>query len=230
MKFEKYYLKNKTFITFTDIRISKIIKIVLGIYPRNILDIGCGSGYLLENLLDLLPKTSLYGVDVFENKKLNKKIKYKTADITEKLPYSADFFECIILGEVIEHVPNPDFLLREIRRMLNKNGVLILSTPNIVSWANRILVLLGIQPLFTETSAEVNLGRKFKLLGQGGKAQGHLKIYTNNSLAEILIKEKFKIINKHGVPFFFPFPVSLIDKFFTKFISLSSGMIYVVKK
>ncbi|HUD09782.1 MAG TPA: class I SAM-dependent methyltransferase [Patescibacteria group bacterium] len=230
MKFDKYYLKNKTFITFTDMRIGKIIKIIIDISPNSILDVGCGSGYLLTNLHSKLSSTKLYGIDIYPNKKLNKEIIYKQADITEGLPFKSKVFECVVLGEVIEHVPNPDFLLREINRVLKKDGILIISTPNLVSWANRVLVLLGVQPLFTETSNEVNLGRKLAILGQGAKVQGHLKIFTSDSLTEILEREKFKIINKHGVTFFFPFPISLLDKFFTKFITLSSGLLYVVKK
>lgn len=229
MDFDKYYKDNKTYITFEDYRLNKIIEIVASINPKNILDIGCGSGYLLDQLNKKLPKSKLYGVDVYRLKK-NNKWTYKEADITKSLPFFDNNFDCIILGEVIEHLPNPDFVLREIRRTLVRNGILIVSTPNLVSWANRILVLAGIQPLFTETSSEVTLGRKFKILGQGNKVQGHLKIFTYKSLEEILIKEKFVVMKKFGVPFFFPFPISLIDKFFMNFISMSSGLLYVTKK
>src|SRR5690606_16552983 len=111
--------------------------------------------------------------------------------ITKSLPFEKNEFDCVILGEVIEHVPNTDFVLQEIRRVLKKNGTLLISTPNLVSWANRILVPLGIQPLFTEVSNEVNLGRFFSFLGQGGKVQGHLRIFTFKSLEEILVKERF---------------------------------------
>ena len=75
-----------------------------------------------------------------------------------------------------------------------------------------------------------NLGRYFRILGQNQKVQGHLKIFTHKSLEEILIKEKFIIIKKYGVPFFFPFPISLIDRFFIRFISLSSGLLYICKR
>ena len=106
---------------------------------------------------------------------------------------------------------------------------MIITTPNLVSWANRVMVLLGIQPFFTETSTEKNLGRYFKILGQEEKVQGHLKIFTHKSLEEILVKEGFHVKEKFGTTFFFPWPVSLIDLLFTNFISLSSGLIYVSK-
>lgn len=229
MNFEKYYEDNKTFITFTDVRLAKIIELIKGIKPNLILDIGCGNGYLLDEFSKILPKAKMWGVDVYDIDN-NKRWKYKKSDITNPLPFKDNSFDCLVLGEVIEHVPNTDFLLSECNRILKKNGTLIISTPNLVSWANRLLVLLGIQPLFTETSTEINLGRYFKVLGQGDKTQGHLKIFTYKSLEELLIKEKFKVKKKYGVPFFFPFPVSLVDKFFTNFVNLSSGLLYVCKK
>lgn len=229
MDFEDYYEKNKTYITFTDVRLAKIIDIVIKAKPKSLLDIGCGSGYLLDKLDENLKMTNLWGVDVYEIDG-KKKWKYKKADITNPLPFKSSTFDCVVLGEVIEHVPDPDFLLRECHRVLNKKGTLVISTPNLVSWANRMLVLAGIQPIFTETSTEVNLGRYFKVLGQGEKTQGHLKIFTHKSLEELLVKEEFKVKEKYGVPFFFPFPLSIVDRFFTNFVSLSSGLLYVCKK
>jgi 2-polyprenyl-3-methyl-5-hydroxy-6-metoxy-1,4-benzoquinol methylase len=229
MNFENYYEKNKTYITFTDVRLGKIIDIVSDLKPKNLLDIGCGNGYLLDQINERNKDASLWGVDVYDIDG-KKKWKYKKADITNPLPFKANTFDCLVLGEVIEHVPDPDFLLKECYRVLNKKGTLIISTPNLVSWANRLLVLCGVQPIFTETSTEVNLGRYFKALGQGEKTQGHLKIFTHKSLEELLKREKFKVKEMYGVPFFFPFPLSLLDKFFTNFVSLSSGLLYVCKK
>lgn len=225
MNFKNYYANNETFITETDIRLKKIIQHVEALKPSMVLDIGCGSGYLLGELSKKL-SAKYYGVDVYEGTE-KRAFNYVSADITEGLPFKSKEFDCVILGEVIEHVPNPDELLREIKRVMQKDAVLIVTTPNLVSWANRLFVLFGIQPLFTETSSERNLGRRFKLLGQGGKVQGHLKIFTYNSLKEILEKEGFKIIKREGVPFFFPAPILYLDRFFTHFTSLTSGLLYI---
>ncbi len=228
MNFQEYYQNNNTYILRTDPRLSKIIDIVCALKPAQVLDIGCGAGYMLNELSKRL-NANYFGIDAFE-KVENKTWEYKSADITKPLPYASTSFNCVVLGEVIEHVPDPDFLLNEIRRVLVDGGYLVISTPNMVSWANRILVPLGIQPLFTETSSEINLGRYWKALGQGGKVQGHLKIFTYRSLAEILELSSFRIISRSGAPFFFPFPLSVLDHFFSKLPSLASNLVYVAQK
>jgi hypothetical protein len=95
---------------------------------------------------------------------------------------------------------------------------------------NRIIVPLGIQPLFSETSSEKKFGRVWEALGQGRKSEGHLKIFTHRSLAEILEYTGFKMVKKQGVLFFFPFPLSLLDRLFVNFVPLSSGLLYVAQK
>lgn len=227
MDFKDYYFNNRTYIKRTDDRLKKIIEILKRISPSKLLDIGCGSGYLIGELSKNID-AKFYGIDVYPNQ--IKDCEYKIADITEGIPFNNELVDCVILGEVIEHVPNPDFILKEIYRVLKKDGYLVISTPNLVSWSNRIMVLLGIQPFFTETSSEVNLGRYFKFLGQGGKVQGHLKIFTFKSLEEILLKSNFNVLDKYGANFNFPFPISIIDTFFSRIISLSSDLIFIAKK
>lgn len=229
MDYKNYYENNITAIDRIDNRLSKIINIVKGAAPESVLDIGCGKGTLLEALSKEV-NSKLYGVDVYETKSKPKDWSYKSADITKALPYQDNKFDLVVLGEVIEHLPDPDFVLSEINRILKSGGLLIVSTPNMVSWINRILIPFGIQPLFTETSTKMNLGRKYKIFGQGGKVQGHLKIFTHNSLREILELSQFKVISMTGSTFHFPKPIIYLDRFFSYFPSLTTDMIFTAKK
>jgi 2-polyprenyl-3-methyl-5-hydroxy-6-metoxy-1,4-benzoquinol methylase len=228
MNFKQYYEGNQTYHTENNQRLDKITSIVQKMNPKKILDVGCGEGLLIEKMASKVD-AEYYGLDAYEKiDAIN--WQYTSTDITERLPFESEQFDCVVLGEVIEHVPNTDFVIREIRRVLQDEGYLIISTPNLASWANRILLPLGLQPLFTETSSEINLGRNFRMLGQGAKVQGHLKIFTSRSLGEILEKESFVVTKKYGVPFFFPFPISLLDQLLANIVPLSSGLLYVAQK
>ena len=118
--------------------VSKMLSSGGGLNQKSFLDIGCGKGEFLNYLLDLYPKASLYGVDLYE-KDYHKKgeITYKVADIGEHgIPFDDDFFDIVFAGEVIEHLYDTDRFISEACRVLRPNGILILTTPNASSLGN----------------------------------------------------------------------------------------------
>lgn len=228
MTFEDYYRNNVTYISRVDARLARIIDLAVAARPSTTLDIGCGRGFLLGRLADR-GLTGLTGMDVYDDVPTDR-WRYARGDVTVGLPFEDAAYECVIAGEIIEHVPNPDHLLREVRRVLVPGGILILSTPNMVSWANRVLVPLGVQPLGTETSSEVALGRRHRILGQGNQVQGHLKVFTSRALTEILERYGFSILRREGVPAFFPPPVDRIDHLISRrSVRLASGLLYIAQ-
>ncbi|EAP99250.1 hypothetical protein JNB_03740 [Janibacter sp. HTCC2649] len=228
MSFEEYYQGNVTYISRVDPRLARIIELASELAPSSLLDIGCGRGFLLDQFADA-GLTGLTGVDVYDDV-VSERWSYARGDVTQRLPFEDASFACVVAGEIIEHVPDPDHFLREIRRVLEPGGHLIISTPNMVSWANRILVPLGVQPLGTETSSEIALGRKHRVLGQGNQVQGHLKVFTHKALKEILERYGFVVTRREGVPTFFPPPIDKLDKVLSRrLVPVASGLLYVGK-
>ena len=227
MDYQDFYVNHETFIVHTDPRLVKIIQLAEQLNPGSLLDVGCGNGYLLNQLVTKID-AELFGIDVYEMEPEN--WKYKKADLTKGIPFEDSSFDLVVFGEVIEHVPDPDYLLEEIWRVLKPGGKIIVTTPNLASWANRILLLFGIQPLFTETSSRTKMGRRFRVLGQGSEVQGHLRIFTRSALEELVVASGFEIDRTWGVPFFFPFPISKFDEFLCRFPSLSSGLFVLAQK
>lgn len=97
-----------------------------------ILDAGCGTGYG-SNLL--ASKGRVIGIDSnnevirYAKKNYGDKVNFLSGDIT-KLQFMSEEIDCICAFEVIEHLKNPIKFLAEAKRILKKNGIIFLSTPN----------------------------------------------------------------------------------------------------
>ena len=100
---------------------------------NKLLDVGCGRGTLAHFLnLDF----ELYGVDISENaineaNKVYNDVRQIDLDKNE-LPFDTNFFDIAVALDVIEHVFDPLSVISKLYRCLNKDGQLILSTPNIL--------------------------------------------------------------------------------------------------
>jgi SAM-dependent methyltransferase len=62
-------------------------------------------------------------------------------DLNSFLPFRAGIFDAVNLVEVIEHIENQPQLIREIARVLKANGVLLISTPNVLNVMSRVRFL-----------------------------------------------------------------------------------------
>jgi methionine biosynthesis protein MetW len=232
---QRFYETHKTDILHGDHRLSKVVGAVASLTPspRTILDIGCGRGTLLEQLRAQLPDAALFGVDISENTAAATRARgfdARAADVSTGLPFPDERFDCVVFGEVIEHLFDPDAALREISRVLTPNGTAIVTTPNLASWFNRALLLLGIQPVFTETSLHVNLGRVSRAFGQGGPTQGHLKVFTLGALREMLAANGFEITALTGAAFTSSNALRAIDLFMANFPDFASNFVVTARK
>jgi SAM-dependent methyltransferase len=54
-------------------------------------------------------------------------VSYRRVDLT-KLPYSEGYFDVVVVFKVVENLEHPEDLMREIKRVLKQDGVLIIST------------------------------------------------------------------------------------------------------
>jgi 2-polyprenyl-6-hydroxyphenyl methylase / 3-demethylubiquinone-9 3-methyltransferase len=101
----------------------------------NLLDIGCGGGLLSEpmcrlgaNVVGIDASKKNIGVAKFHAKKNNLKINYKVAS-PEKLKTKIKF-DVILNMEIVEHVENIDFFIKESSKLLKKNGLMFVATLN----------------------------------------------------------------------------------------------------
>lgn len=108
--------------------------------PKKILDIGVGTGRILENLLKNTPNYSeIYGIDLVnemvsfckQKYKNSKKIKLiKVCDISKENINIQESFDFITAIRVLKYNKNWQEILKKIFNKLNKNGLLIFCMPN----------------------------------------------------------------------------------------------------
>lgn len=110
-----------------------------GVRGRRILDIGCGRG-------DTLAWLQRWGADVHGTQ-----VSTTAAQVARDLvgdthifvgeladaAYPDASFDCVTLWHVLEHVPEPLALMKEIRRVLRPGGLLYVEVPNAGGWAAR---------------------------------------------------------------------------------------------
>jgi len=97
-----------------------------------ILDIGCGIGTYVEKFRAL--GGYAYGVDV-DAEKLHsaqhiKRLDLLAASVSEHLPFPNDYFDVVVLHEVIEHVADDAQTIREAARVIHHHGRIIVFAPN----------------------------------------------------------------------------------------------------
>lgn len=232
-----FYADHVTDVAKLDDRMRRLIATCLGAAPRSVLDLGCGRGYLLRALHRALPEARCIGVELSAgaaDELRAEGIEVHVQDVADRLPADDASLDLVVMGEVIEHVFDPDACIEEIRRVLKPGGTLVVTTPNLASWLNRALLLFGVQPVFSETSTRKKYGHWLGLLGERKtNTQGHLKLFTLGALRELLDDLGFAVVRVEGYKFYLlaEHPLAnLVESCFRLRPSLASGFIVTARK
>ena len=107
-------------------------RIVLGFLEdrKGVLDIGCGSSRIIQDLPDAV------GLDILQHKLrwLKPRHRLLVRASCDRLPFRAESFAAVINSEVIEHVPDSPDIWSEMWRVLHPGGILVLGTPDYDRW------------------------------------------------------------------------------------------------
>lgn len=110
-------------------RFEKYIEL-MGDKTGRVLDLGCGEGAFADFLGNC---HDYHGVDNDAEKvgaAKRKGLDVVRLDLDYGLPFPNGTFDIVVIGEIIEHMPNVSTFLAEIARVLKDNGIIVGSTPN----------------------------------------------------------------------------------------------------
>jgi 2-polyprenyl-3-methyl-5-hydroxy-6-metoxy-1,4-benzoquinol methylase len=185
------YNKSKTFTyELAESRLRKSAKMIERLQPGSLLDIGCSTGKWCMHWQ--ARGWSTCGVDI-DHKHIKiaceNGIDARFCDLNaEKIPFSDESFDLIFAGEVIEHIVDTDGFLSDLTRCVKRRGHVIITTPNLASFENRLRLMLGIYPAW---------------LNYNLQGSGHVRGYTLNILKRQLSAHGLKTLQHTGnwVPF-----------------------------
>lgn len=158
---------------------------------HKILDIGCAQG---NYSLAIGNFSEVVGVDIrleFIKYALMKKEMERTEFVrsdAENLCFKDSSFDLILALEIIEHIPDPQKLMSEIKRLLKSEGFLILSTPNADSLPYRVMRTYTFKKILTIPQEK----RKRFLY----TADIHYFLFKEREVESLLNETGFRILKK----------------------------------
>lgn len=126
-------------------RLNKLLPLFAGIKNQRVLDVGCASGYLgkiLKNNENYVVGIDTNTKDIIKAKKVLDKA-YVVNLETDTLDRFHGKFDFILFTEVIEHLLDPEAVIKKVCKCLKPNGQILITTPNIVHIYLRYQFLLG---------------------------------------------------------------------------------------
>ncbi len=153
-----------------------------------VLDLGCSSGLLSERIRSLGHRVT--GVDVSALPGVTDRVdRFLVADLDDGLPPEVGEeapFDVVIAADVLEHVRDPERLLKQIGRVLVPRGTLIASVPNFGHWYPRIRTAVGL----------------FDYDQRGILDSGHVRFFTRRGLLDLVRRSGFVVTREQatGLP------------------------------
>lgn len=151
---------------------------------HDVLDIGCGKGYFAEELVKSANRVD--GVDVLPQAPETAALgRYYSADLDHGIEpvlrnLDGKRYDRILLLDVLEHLKSPERILEQCPGALKRDGVLVVSVPNIANITVRLALLLG----------------RFNYQERGILDRTHLRFFTRRTARQMLQDQGYEVLEE----------------------------------
>ena len=164
-------------------------KEMLDFVPRStqrVLDVGCGTGTFGAAVHELT-KAEVWGVEPFApaaEEAVRRLHRVIVAPFDSDVDLPEHHFDCIFFNDVLEHLVDPFAALRDTRRLLAPDGVVIASIPNLRYFS--VLYDLTINGTFTYAD-------------HGILDRTHLRFFTQRSIRQTFEECGYEVVRLEGI-------------------------------
>jgi 2-polyprenyl-3-methyl-5-hydroxy-6-metoxy-1,4-benzoquinol methylase len=166
---------------------ARLLSLTLAAGPRDVLDVGCSSGYLAAPLA--AAGARVVGIELDAD--AAECARAFCADVlvgdveSMELPLGPASFDAVVCGDLIEHLRDPRAALERLRPLLRPAGRLVVSTPNVANWAMRMSLLAG----------------RWRYTDRGILDRTHTHLFTRKTLVETVEAAGFRVVGlDHTAP------------------------------
>ena len=169
-------------------RIERIVAELPDLNDRDVLDVGCNTGFFMALFRRLWPEVRLVGCDIcraYVAACRQRGFEALICDLeTSGLPLAPESFDVVFAGEIIEMLDAFDPLFSGMMNVLRPGGKVYAQTYNLACLSNRLNLLLN-RPIFLEWTRrrDTNLWRRSYLRGE------LRRMFTHYGFVDVRIKE-----------------------------------------
>lgn len=171
---------------------------------KRLLDIGCSTGGFGANLKKVTSTIEIWGIEPYSSaaSEASKQLDKVINGIFEKdMPeLEGQKFDVIVFNDVLEHLVNPEKVLKDCHQYLNEGGVVVASIPNIMYF-----------PLFVK---QLLLKEDWEYMKEGVFDNTHLRFYTKKSMLRLFKDSGYTVQHIQGINAYQSTLFSILNFFF----------------
>jgi 2-polyprenyl-3-methyl-5-hydroxy-6-metoxy-1,4-benzoquinol methylase len=155
---------------------------------RTVLDVGCGEGLFGHALQQQVAGREVWGIEIDPiaageaEGQIDKVLVGDVETVLSGLPEG--HFDCVVFNDVLEHLVDPESVLRKITRYMTPNGIVVCSIPNVRYFPVLFRLILR---------------KEWRYVDNGVLDRTHLRFFTIKSIQQMFEELRYDVLTIDGI-------------------------------